>query len=58
MNLLSVNKATVNKKPMNLALLAAGTVSAVWFDEGEEITRQAKQNMLSRAVKLRKEELD
>lgn len=32
-NLLSVNKETINKRPMNVALLAAGTASHVWFEE-------------------------
>lgn len=32
-NFLSINKETINKRPMNVALLAAGTASHVWFDE-------------------------
>lgn len=40
MTMMSINKETVTRKPVDAALLAMGTVSHVWFEDEIKSERQ------------------
>lgn len=44
MTMISINKNTNNKKPVNPALLAMGTASHAWFDDESESVKQMSKD--------------
>lgn len=55
MTMLSVNKETITKKPVDAALLALGTASHVWFED--EIKSEQKETNAFRLAAERKARL-
>ncbi len=55
MTMISINKETVTRKPVDAALLAMGTVSHVWFED--EIKSEKAEMDAFRAAALRKQRL-
>ncbi len=43
MNMHTVNKKTVTRRPVKYAALSSGTVSSVWYDEDQAATMAGKR---------------
>lgn len=55
MTMISINKETVTRKPVDAALLAMGTASHVWFEE--EIKSERQETNAFRIAAARKQRL-
>jgi hypothetical protein len=55
MTMISINKDTINRRPVDVALLAAGTASHVWFED--EIKSEKKETDAFRLAAKRKARL-
>lgn len=54
--MVSVNKETVNKKFINVSLLAMGTVSHAWFDDESDSVKQLPKQALIELLKQQRKE--
>lgn len=55
MTMISINKETITRKPVDAALLAMGTVSNVWFED--EIKSERQEMNAFRLAAARKQRL-